>query len=233
VIDNIYTGPHAVMTPKSFPRLWRQQAQSVAELGFIVINIDGLGTSRRSKEFHNFSYMNLADGGIPDHIAGMRQLAEKYDYMDLDRVGIFGFSAGGYDSAHAIFAHPDFYKVAVAASGDYDARMDKAWWNEVWMDFPVKEHYVEQSCLTIAHQLEGKLFLAHGELDENVNPYTTIRLIDVLIKANKDFDLLIVPNENHYLDDNPYFVRKRWDFFVKHLLGVDPPVEYKVKDFEQ
>jgi dipeptidyl-peptidase-4 len=233
VIDNIYTGPHYVMAPKSFSRMLSRPAQSIAELGFIVINIDGLGTAWRSKEFHNYSYLNLADGGIPDHIAGFKQLAEKYPYMDLDRIGVFGFSAGGYDSAHAIFAHPDFYKVAVAASGNYDHRMDKAWWNELWMDFPVRKHYIEQSCLTIAHQLQGKLFLAHGELDENVNPYNTIRLVDVLIKANKDFDLLIVPNEDHYLDDNPYFVRKRWDFFVKHLLGVEPPQGYVVKEFER
>ena len=231
VIDNIYTGPHAVMAPKSFTRMLRQPAQSAAELGFIVINIDGLGTAQRSKKFHDYSYKNLADGGIPDHIAGMRQLAEKYPYMDLDRVGVFGYSAGGYDSAHAIFAHPDFYKVAVAASGNYDHRMDKATWNEMWMDYPVRQHYVEQSCLTIAHQLKGKLFLAHGELDENVNPYNTIRLIDVLIKANKDFNLLIVPNKNHFLGDHPYFVRKRWDFFVRHLLGVEPPEGYRVKDF--
>jgi dipeptidyl-peptidase-4 len=230
VIDNIYTGPHYVMAPKSFPAMLTRQAQSTAELGFIVINIDGLGTAKRSKEFHNYSYLNLADGGIPDHIAGMKQLAERYPYMDLERVGIFGYSAGGYDTAHAIFAHGDFYKVAVAASGNYDHRMDKAWWNELWMDYPVRQHYIEESCLTIAHQLQGKLFLAHGELDENVNPYNTIRLVDALIKANKDFDLLIVPNKNHYLDDNPYFVRKRWDFFVRHLLGVEPPQGYQIKD---
>jgi len=231
VIDNIYTGPHYVMAPKSFQEMLSRPAQSMAELGFIVINIDGLGTAKRSKKFHDFSYMNLADGGIPDHIAGMRQLADKYPYMDLDRVGIFGYSAGGYDSAHAIFAHPDFYKVAVAASGNYDHRMDKATWNEMWMGFPVGRHYIEQSCLTIAHQLKGKLLLAHGELDENVNPYNTIRLADKLIEANKDFEMLILPNEDHFLDDNPYFVRKRWDFFVKYLLGVEPPPGYKVKSF--
>ena len=151
--------------------------------------------------------------------------------MDLERVGIYGFSAGGYDSAHAIFSYPDFYKVAVAASGNYDHRMDKATWNEMWMGYPVREHYIEQSCLTIADKLEGKLFLAHGDLDENVNPYNTIRLIEVLIKANKDFDLLIVPNAYHVLHNNPYFVRKRWDFFVKHLLGVEPPEGYRIKDF--
>ncbi len=233
VIDNIYTGPHHVMAPKSFTVMLSRPAQSAAELGFIVINIDGLGTAKRSKEFHDFSYMNLADGGIPDHIAGMKQLAEKYPYMDLDRVGVFGFSAGGYDSAHAIFAHPDFYKVAVAASGNYDHRMDKATWNEMWMDYPVRQHYIEQSCLTIAHQLKGKLFLAHGELDENVNPYNTIRLVDKLIQANKDFDLLIVPNKHHYLGDHPYFVRKRWDFFVRHLHGVEPPQGYRIKEFER
>jgi dipeptidyl aminopeptidase/acylaminoacyl peptidase len=233
VIDNIYTGPHYVMAPKSFNRALYREAQATAELGFILINIDGLGTARRSREFHSFSYMNLADGGIPDHIAGMQQLAENYTYMDLDRVGIFGFSAGGYDTAHAMFAHGDFYKVGVAASGNYDHRMDKAWWNELWMDYPVKEHYIEQSCLTIAHQLQGKLLLAHGEVDENVNPYNTIRLANELIKANKDFDLIIMPNKMHYLGDDPYFIRRRWDFFVKHLQGVEPPQGYRIKEFEK
>ena len=231
VIDNVYTGPHTFQTPKSFNRMLRLHCMSIAELGFIVVNIDGFGTAKRSKAFHDHANKNLADGGFPDHIAGFKQLAKKYPYMDIDRVGIFGFSAGGYDTAHAMFAHSDFYKVGVAASGNYDHRMDKAWWNEIWMGFPLGDHYIEQSCLTIAHQLKGKLFLAHGELDENVNPYNTIRLVDALMKANKDFDLLIVPNAHHYLGNNPYFIRKRWDFFTRHLHGVEPVEGYKIAEF--
>ncbi|MCP4214452.1 MAG: prolyl oligopeptidase family serine peptidase, partial [bacterium] len=198
VIDKIYTGPHSYFVPKGF-HAYRSWAQSFAELGFIVIEIDGMGTGKRSREFHNVSYKNLGDGGIDDHIAGFRQLAAKYPYMDLERVGIFGFSAGGYDTVHAMCTHPEFYKVGIAASGNHDHRMDKTWWNELWMGYPVKEHYVEQSNLTNAHRLQGKLMLAHGDVDENVNPSCTLQLVDALIKANKDFDLLIFPNRGHYL----------------------------------
>lgn len=231
VIDKIYTGPHSFFAPKSY---WgyRSMAQSIAELGFIVVEVDGMGTGKRSKAFHNVSYKNLGDGGIDDHIAAFRYLKKRYPYMDLERVGIFGFSAGGYDTVHAMLTHPDFYKVGVAASGNHDHRMDKAWWNELWMDYPVKEHYKEQSNLTNAHKLKGKLLLAHGDLDENVNPSCTIQLVDALIKANKDFDLLIIPNKGHYLNSDAYFVRKRWDFFVRHLLGVEPPKAYHITSLE-
>ena len=226
VVELIYAGPHGSFVPKTF-RAYLNMSQAIAELGFISVQIDGLGTNHRGKEFGDFSYENLGDGGIPDHIALMRQMAEEYPYIDLDRVGIWGGSAGGYGSTHAILMHPDFYKVAVSTSGNHDHRMDKASWNEMWMGFPLDDHYIQQSNVTNAHRLEGKLFLAHGELDDNVPVSATLQVVDALIKANKDFDLLIMPGRFHGLG-GPYFNRKRWDYFVEHLLGVEPPAGYEI-----
>lgn len=231
VIDATYSGPQAVRTPKTFRRGYRNSDQPIAELGFIVVTIDGMGTAQRSKAFHNVSHANLGDIGAPDHIAGLRQLAERYPYMDLTRVGIYGHSAGGYDAAHAVLKHPDFYKVAVASAGNHDHRMAKVWWPEFWMG-KLGPHYEAQSNLTIAGNLQGKLLLVHGDLDNNVNPASTLRLAGELIKANKDFDLLIIPNRRHGLGDHRYFIRKRWDYFVQHLLGVEPPKEYRIKPFD-
>ncbi|UTW59383.1 DPP IV N-terminal domain-containing protein [Kordiimonas sp. SCSIO 12603] len=229
VIDNIYTGPHYVMTRKSFSRSVRTEAMAIAELGFIVVHIDGRGTNQRSKAFLVEAYKNLGQTGYKDHEVAIRQLAEKYPYMDADRVGVYGFSAGGYDTARVMFTMPDFYKVGVAASGNHDHRSDKAVWNEQWMGFPAGSHYDRDSNLTVAGNLKGKLFLAHGELDENVNPMATLQLVDKLIAANKDFEFLIVPGYGHFLDDSPYFQRRRFDFFVKHLMGGTPPQRYEIK----
>lgn len=230
VIDGIYNGPQAVRTPKSFQASSHDQA--IAELGFIVVTVDGMGTAMRSKAFHNVSYKNLGDSGLEDHILAIKQLAEKYPYLDLDHVGIYGHSAGGYDSAHALLTHPEFYKVAVSSSGCHDNRSDKVWWNELWMGYPVAEHYKQQANPTLAANLNGKLLLVHGDLDDNVHPAATLQLVDALIKANKDFDLLIMPNKHHGLG-NGYFVRKRWDYFVKNLLGVEPPKEYPLLEPEE
>jgi dipeptidyl-peptidase 4 len=227
VIDDIYNGPQHVMTAKSF-RLWSGDP-ALAELGFIVVTVDGMGTAMRSKAFHNVSYRNLGDSGLADHILALRQLAGKYPWLDLERVGVYGHSAGGYDSAHAMLTHPEFYKVAVSSSGCHDNRSDKVWWNELWMDYPVGDHYQQQANPTLAANLRGKLLLVHGDLDDNVHPAATLQLADALIKANKDFDLLIMPNRTHGLG-NGYFVRKRWDYFVKNLLAVEPPHEYPLAD---
>ncbi|MCK5146110.1 DPP IV N-terminal domain-containing protein [bacterium] len=228
VIDGSYSGPQAVRTPKSFRRGCRNSDVELAELGFIVITVDGLGTANRSKAFHDFSYRNLGDIGADDHIAAFRQLAEKYPYIDLDHVGIYGHSAGGYDAAHALLIRPDFYDVAVASAGNHDHQMAKAWWPEHWMGFPVDSHYVAQSNLYLAKNLTGKLLLVHGDMDNNVNPASSLRLAGELIKANKDFDLLMIPNRNHGLGGHNYFTRKRWDYFVRYLLGVEPPKEYEI-----
>ena len=228
IVEYTYSGPHSFYSPKSF-WAYRSRLHSVAQLGFIVVQMDGMGTGKRSRAFHEVSYRNLQDGGLEDHITGIRQLAEKYPYMDVNRVGIFGYSAGGYDAVNALLRYPDFYKVGMSASGNHDHRMDKADWNEMWMDFPVGQHYIDNSNITRAHMLKGKLLLALGDIDNNVPPFGAFRLVDALVKANKDFDLLILPNRYHDLGYSPYFVRRMWDYFVKHLHNVEPPKEFELE----
>ncbi len=227
VVEQIYTGPHSSFVPKTFSA-YRSTAQTIAELGFIVVQVDGLGTSRRGRAFHMYSWHNLGDGGIADHTIAIRQLARRYPAMDLERVGIYGHSAGGYDAAHAMLTHPEFYDVAVSSSGNHDHRMDKAVWNVQWMGWPIGEHYEAQSNITMADQLQGKLFLVHGDVDENVPVSATLQFANALIAANKDFDLLILPNRTHNLGRDPYFLRRRWDYFVRHLLSVEPPAGYEI-----
>lgn len=228
VIENIYTGPQAAYVPKTFAA-YRHQQQAIAELGFITVFVDGRGTALRSLAFRAPTYYNLGQGsGGDDHIAVFKQMAANYPYMDLSRVGVWGHSAGGYDSTHAILTHPEFYKVAVSSAGCHDNRMDKSTWNEQWMGWPVDKHYEEQSNYTLAPKLQGRLFLAHGDVDENVPIPATIKLVDALVRANKDFDFLIMPNRPHGFGNDPYFVRRRWDYFVKHLIGVDPPTGFKI-----
>lgn len=234
IIENIYSGPHWFNTPKRFPMSRRESrpfftSQSVANLGFIVMVMDGRGQNARGTAFRNHQYRNLADAGLEDRIAAMKQLAERHDYIDIRRVGIFGYSAGGYAAARAMLSHPEFYKVGVSSAGNHDHRMDKLSWNERWMGYPVGEHYHEQSNVTHAAQLQGKLLLTYGDLDTNVPPASTLKLVHALIEANKDFDLLVFPNRGHYLEEDPYFIRRRWDYFVEHLLDVDPPPFYEVK----
>jgi len=220
IIENIYAGPQDSFVPKSFSPANRMQA--LAELGFVVVQIDGMGTRNRSKAFHDVCWKNLADAGFPDRIMWMKALAAKYPYVDLDRVGVYGTSAGGQNSTGAMLFHPEFYKVAVSCAGCHDNRMDKVWWNEQWMGYPVGPHYAEQSNITNASKLKGKLLLMVGELDTNVPPESTLRLVDALIKANKDFQFLMLPGFDH-TDGGPYGERKRRDFFVHNLLGVEPP----------
>jgi dipeptidyl-peptidase 4 len=153
----------------------------------------------------------------------MRQMASRYSHLDLQKVGVYGHSAGGYDSTHAILSHPQFYKAAVSSAGCHDNRMDKSVWNEQWMGWPVAAHYQEQSNYTLAHKLQGKLLLAHGDLDENVPIAATMKLVDKLVAADKDFELLIMPGRDHGFGAEPYFVRRRWDFFVRHLMDMEPP----------
>lgn len=232
VIEANYSGPQTARTPRAFGdsdgsrQFWQDQA--IAELGFIVVTVDGLGMAFRSKAFQDYSYKNLGDAGMPDHIAAFRQLADRYPYLDLSRVGIYGGSAGGYGAGRAILEHPDFFKVAVVWAGNHDHRTDKASWIERYMGLPVGPHYEEQANPTLASNLKGKLFIIHGEMDENVPPAASLQLVDALIKANKDFDFLILPNGAHADGFHPYITRKRWDYFVKHLLGEIPPEGYKI-----
>jgi dipeptidyl aminopeptidase/acylaminoacyl peptidase len=220
IIEEIYAGPHGAFTPKNFRSYYK--AQALAELGFVVVKLDGMGTSHRSKKFHDVCWKNLGDSGFPDRIPWIRAAAKKYPYMDLERVGIYGGSAGGQSSTRAVLAHGDFYRVAVSDCGCHDNRMDKIWWNELWMGWPVGDHYREQSNVTQAHRLRGKLMLIVGEMDENVDPASTMQVVDALIKADKDFDLLVMPGTGHGAAETPYGTRRRNDYFVRHLLGVEP-----------
>jgi dipeptidyl aminopeptidase/acylaminoacyl peptidase len=220
IIEDIYAGPQDSFVPKNFSPM--NEMQSIAELGFIVVQIDGMGTANRSKAFHDVCWKNLADGGFADRILWMKAMAKKYPQADTTRVGIYGTSAGGQNSAAAVLFHPEFYKAAVSACGCHDNRIDKQWWNEQWMGYPVGPHYEQQSNITNAGKLKGNLLLIVGEADENVPPESTYRFADALIKNNKDFDLLTVPGANH-TDGGPYGRRKKRDFFVKHLLHVDTP----------
>ncbi|HEX5505700.1 MAG TPA: DPP IV N-terminal domain-containing protein, partial [Thermomicrobiales bacterium] len=248
VLDAIYPGPQTIRTPKAFPPanngFWQDQA--LAELGFIVVTIDGQGTPYRSKAFHDVAYGAAFGeaGGLADHVAGLRQLAARDPSLDLDRVGIYGHSGGGYASTRAMLRFPDFYRVAVSSAGNHDQRGYNATWGERWIGAYDADAYAHQDNISLAGNLKGKLLLVHGELDDNVHPSLTLRLVDALIAANKDFDLLIVPNTNHALFDtrrglkafeqlysqgHPYFVRKRWDYFVRHLRGAEPPAGYAIR----
>jgi len=220
VIEEIYAGPQGAFVPKEFSRLNRQH--QIAELGFIVVQIDGMGTSHRSKAFHDVCWKNLGDSGFPDRIPWMRAAAVTRPWMDLDRVGIYGGSAGGQSSTRALLAHGDFYKVGVSDCGCHDNRMDKIWWNEQWMGWPVGDHYTEQSNVTQAKNLTGKLLLIVGEVDTNVDPASTLQVAAALVRADKDFDLLIMPSTNHGSAETPYGIRRRMDHFVRHLLGREP-----------
>ncbi len=221
MIEKIYAGPQSSFVPKEF-KTWHGNLQTYAELGFIVVQIDGMGTSHRSKAFHDVCWQNLADAGFPDRIAWLKAAAKHEPAMDLSRVGIFGGSAGGQNALGALLLHGDFYKAAVADCGCHDNRMDKIWWNEQWMGYPIGKHYEEQSNATLAKNLKGKLLLTVGELDKNVDPASTMQVVNALIKADKDFDLLVVPGAGHGIGESPYADRRRKDFFVRHLLGVEP-----------
>ena len=220
VIEQIYAGPQGSFVPKSFSATRRFAA--LTDLGFVVVQIDGMGTANRSKAFHDVCWKNLKDAGFPDRILWHKAAAAKYPWIDLTRVGIYGTSAGGQNAAGAVLFHPDFYKVAAASCGCHDNRMDKASWNEQWMGYPVGPHYAECSNIDNAHRLRGKLLLTVGELDTNVPPESTLRLADALMRAGKDFELVVIPGANHG-DGGPYGTRRRNDFFVRHLLGKEPP----------
>jgi dipeptidyl aminopeptidase/acylaminoacyl peptidase len=220
IIENIYAGPHDSFVPKAF-RPWFGMHQ-LAELGFIVVQIDGMGTSNRGKAFHDVCWKNIADAGFPDRILWMKALAKKMPQVDINRVGIYGTSAGGQNSAGAVLWHPEFYKVAVSSCGCHDNRIDKQWWNEQWMGYPVGPHYDAQSNITNAAKLKGHLMLIVGENDRNVPPESTYRFADALIKAKKEFELVVIPGADH-TNGGPYGERKRRDFFVRWLLNKPAP----------
>jgi dipeptidyl aminopeptidase/acylaminoacyl peptidase len=220
VIEYIYAGPHDSFVPKSF-QVWSGM-RGLAELGFIVSQIDGMGTSNRSKAFHDVCWKNLADAGFPDRILWHKAVAAKYPQYDISRVGIYGNSAGGQNALGAMLFHPEFYKASVSSCGCHDNRMDKIWWNEQWMGWPVGPEYAACSNVDNAAKLEGKLLLIVGEMDTNVDPSSTMQVVNALIKANKVFDLLVIPGGGHGMG-GAYGERKMYDFFVRNLLGANTP----------
>jgi dipeptidyl aminopeptidase/acylaminoacyl peptidase len=220
VVENIYAGPQGSFVPKTFTPF--NPMQALAEIGFIVVQIDGMGTANRSKAFHDYAWKNLGDAGFPDRILWHKAVAAKYPYYDITRVGIYGNSAGGQNSLGGMLFHPEFYKVCVSSCGCHDNRMDKIWWNEQWMGWPLGPEYAAASNVDHASKLRGKLLLVLGEMDTNVDPASTMQVVNALIKAEKTFDLLVIPNAGHG-SGGVYGDKKRYDFFVHHLLGLEPP----------
>lgn len=221
VIEYIYSGPGDAYTPKSFLP-YNGYTTALAELGFIVVQLDAMGTSYRGKKFEEVCYKNLKDAGFPDRIQWIKAAAEKYPYMDSSRVGIYGCSAGGQEALAAVLFHPEFYKASYSSCGCHDNRIDKIWWNEQWMGYPVDSSYIACSNVENAHRLTRPLMLVVGEMDDNVDPASTMQVVDALIKANKDFELVVLPGVRHSMGES-YGEHKRFDFFVKELMGVEPP----------
>ena len=219
VVENIYAGPHDHHVPKAFRASYRHQ-QEIADRGMVVVQIDGMGTAWRSKRFHDVCFRNLKDAGFPDRIEWLKAAAAKYPFMDVSRVGVYGGSAGGQNAMGALLWHGTFYKVAVADCGCHDNRMDKLWWNEQWMGWPVGDHYATNSNVENAHLLQGKLMLVVGELDRNVDPASTTQAVAGLMKAGKDFTHLLIPGAGHGACERTYGSRRRADFLAKHLRAV-------------
>ena len=245
VLNYLYPGPQAGSVGSRRFRASRSDKQALAELGFIVVEVDAMGTPGRSKSFHDAYYGDMGDNGLPDQIAAIRQLAAEHPWMDLQRVGIWGHSGGGFASTAGILRYPEFYKVAVSSAGNHDNRNYEDDWGEKWQgllvtypetdpDAPrvsgsaiLRTNYDNQANQLLAGQLQGKLLLAHGMLDDNVHPSSTMLVVDALIAAEKDFDLLVLPNARHGFGNSRYFMLRRWNYFVEHLMGAQPDAEFR------
>jgi dipeptidyl aminopeptidase/acylaminoacyl peptidase len=234
IVNHIYPGPQTGSVGGRTFSAARGDAQALAELGFIVVEIDGMGTPWRSKKFHEAYYGDMGDNTLPDQVTAMKQLAQRYPWIDIDRAGIWGHSGGGYAAADAMFRYPDFFKVGISESGNHDNRSYEDDWAEKWQGLldtrpDGTTNYDSQANQNFAKNLKGKLLLAHGTMDDNVPPYNTLLVVDALVKANKDFDLLLLPNQRHgYGDATYYMMRRRWDYFVRHLAGAEPPKEFEL-----
>ena len=233
IVNHVYPGPQTgSVGPRNFLSA-RGDSQALAELGFIVVEIDGMGTPWRSKKFHDAYFGDMGDNTLPDQVAGMKELAARYPWIDLDRAGIWGHSGGGYATAGAMFHYPDFFKVGISESGNHDNRNYEDDWAEKWQGLLERKaeatNYDSQANQNFAKNLKGKLLLTHGTMDDNVPPSNTLLLVDELIKANKDFDLLLMPNRRHGYAAEPYMIRRRWDYFVRNLLGAEPPPNYELR----
>ena len=233
IVNHIYPGPQTgSVGGRSFSPA-RGDAQALAELGFIVVEIDGMGTPWRSKSFHDAYFGRMGDNTLPDQVAGMKELARRYPWIDLNRAGIYGHSGGGFAAADAMFRYPDFFKVGISEAGNHDQREYEDDWGERYQGLLVRtpdssDNYAPEANQLLAKNLKGKLLLAHGTMDDNVPPYNTLLVVNELIKANKDFDLILLPNRTHGFGNEPYMIRRRWDYFVKNLLGAEPPKEFQI-----
>jgi dipeptidyl aminopeptidase/acylaminoacyl peptidase len=235
VIDYIYPGPQQGSVGSWTFSAGRGDHQALAELGFVVVLIEGTSNPDRNKSFHDMYYPNMSENTLPDQVTAIRQLSQRYTYMDTNRIGIWGHSGGGFATAAAMFRYPDFFKVGISESGNHDNRNYEDDWGERYIGLMTKgpdgkDNYEAQANQVYAKNLKGKLMLAHGLMDNNVPPYNTMLVIDALTKANKDYDLVVFPNAQHgYGEYSPYMMRRRWDYFVKNLLGKEPPKEYKLE----
>lgn len=234
VVVYVYPGPTGGSVGSWDFRIGTRDCQALAELGFAVVQLEGSCNPNRSKSFHDACYGNMAENTLPDQISGLKQLQEKYSFLDLDKVGIWGHSGGGFASTAAMFKYPDFFKVGISESGNHDNRNYEDDWGERYIGLETNNtqgvsNYQTQANQEYAENLKGKLWLIHGGMDDNVPPYNTYLVVDALIKAQKDFDFLLIPNARHgYGRDRNYIMRKRWDYFIKHLMGATPPKQYKV-----
>jgi dipeptidyl aminopeptidase/acylaminoacyl peptidase len=234
IVNNIYPGPQGGSVGNWGFSAARGDSQSLAELGFIVVQIEGMGNPGRSKKFHDFYFANMGDNTLPDQVTGMKQLAQRFPWVDVDRAGIWGHSGGGYASTDAMLRYPDFFKVGISESGNHDNREYEDDWGERYQGLLVRKpdgtsNYDDQANQNLAKNLKGHLLLMHGTLDDNVPPYNTLLVVNELIKANKDFDLLLLPNRRHGYAGDTYVVRRRWDYFVRYLMGAEPPQGYELK----
>ena len=238
MVNYLYPGPQSGSVGSRSFRAAHRDLQSIAELGFVVIELDAMGTPGRSKSFQEAYYGNMGDNGLPDQMGGILQLAERHSWIDAERVGIYGHSGGGFAAADAIMRYPDFYDVAVSQAGNHDNRNYEDDWGEKWQGllevYPDgTTNYDNQANQLLAGNLRGKLLIAHGTLDTNVPPSNTMLVVDALIAANKDFDLLMLPNRGHGFGNEPYMTRRRWDYLVRHLLGAEPPQGYEIGRLER
>ncbi|MEO7999580.1 MAG: S9 family peptidase, partial [Gemmatimonadaceae bacterium] len=234
IVNYIYPGPQVGSVGSRIFGASRGDHQALAELGFVVVAIDGMGTPGRTKSFHDAYYGRMGDNTLADQVAGMKELAARYKFIDIDKAGIWGHSGGGFATADAMFRYPDFFKVGVAESGNHDNRVYEDDWGERYQGLLTRgpngvDNYEAEANQSLAKNLKGKLMLAHGTMDDNVPPDNTLLVVDALIKANKDFDLLMLPNQAHgYGAANNYMMRRRWDYFVTNLLGAIPPKDYVI-----
>jgi dipeptidyl-peptidase-4 len=234
IVNHVYPGPQTGSVAGRTFNAARGDAQALAELGFVVVEIDGMGTPWRSKSFHDAYYGDMGDNTLPDQVAAMKELGQLFAWIDIDRAGVYGHSGGGYATADAMFRYPEFFKVGISEAGNHDNRNYEDDWAERYVGLLTKNangtsNYDSQANQSLAKNLKGRLLLAHGTMDNNVPPYNTLLVVNELIKANKDFDLLMLPNRNHGFGNEPYMIRRRWDYFVKYLLGDEPPKEFELK----